>query len=540
LAGLETEAEPPAEEWSAADWCVIVGIGAAVTAFGVSRLERRRQQQGLPPQRRLLDQAFTGQKGDHMLNQLFGTETGSSEPADSTISPTSDNGWLGSSAASPRQSDQHAPTSLPINHQHHEPDDTPVLTAVQPPPPDDTPPPRRQTPATGWVTRGLWTLAACLLSVGGLLTLRDADPRDLPQLPSAVASVAQDEAEAVRYLSKPIREIQPIVDRVLADNPETDGQAESDLGPIQAAQWRLLSLRMAEGDGGELRATIARPVWWIESVLAEHSGRVPLESGELGIAGFAEVLETRPCPQPRPGQGRLVTGVYEHTRADVIDVHITGEPAPLGTTANHPFWSEDRQSFVAASDLRPGEQVRLADGRLTPVEKVGSHRRTEPVYNLEVDGEHVYYVGQGGVLVHNANGPCLSVPSGTDVAFGFSRHGNSTLVGFADGLRKITGRDIRIYYNDFGGFTRRTTERFGRVFNDVTKRADKIHFNLDGIDDPVKAALSGRGGFARDGSAPWTFAELNLIKTTPELLEKTVFYRTNKVTGLLEKVDSPF
>jgi len=74
------------------------------------------------------------------------------------------------------------------------------------------------------------------------------------------------------------------------------------------------------------------------------------------------VLETRPCPQPRPGQGRLVTGVYEHTRADVIDVHITGEPAPLGTTANHPFWSEDRQSFVPASDLRPGEQVRLADG----------------------------------------------------------------------------------------------------------------------------------------------------------------------------------
>ena len=80
------------------------------------------------------------------------------------------------------------------------------------------------------VTRGLWTLAACLLSVGGLLTLRDADPRELPPLPSAVASVAQDEPESPQYLSKPIREIQPIVDRVLAGDPDTDGQAPSDLG----------------------------------------------------------------------------------------------------------------------------------------------------------------------------------------------------------------------------------------------------------------------------------------------------------------------
>jgi hypothetical protein len=115
------------------------------------------------------------------------------------------------------------------------------------------------------VTRLLWTLAACLLSVSGLLTLRDADPRELPPLPSAVASVAQDEPESPQYLSKPIREIQPIVDRVLAGDPDTDGQAPSDLGVIQASQWRLLSLRMADGDGEELRATIARPVWWIES-----------------------------------------------------------------------------------------------------------------------------------------------------------------------------------------------------------------------------------------------------------------------------------
>ncbi len=266
------------------------------------------------------------------------------------------------------------------------------------------------------LSRGLWAVALAFLSLGGMLTLEEAPPGELPQLSSAVASVDAGSdgfngqlSESAEYLAKPIRELRPIVDRVLADNPETAGQAESDFGEIDPSEWRLLELRMPEGDGGELQATVARPLDWIDAVLGENGGRVPIENEELGITGFADVVDTRACPAPKQDDGRLVTAVYRHSRANVIDVHVAGEPEPIGTTANHPFWSEDRQSFVEAGSLQPGETVRLASDRLSQIENVGTKQRTETVYNLEVDGEHVFYVGLTGILVHNAGAYCAHV-----------------------------------------------------------------------------------------------------------------------------------
>ena len=49
----------------------------------------------------------------------------------------------------------------------------------------------------------------------------------------------------------------------------------------------------------------------------------------------------------------------------------------------------------------PGEHLRLADGRTTTLTRAEPISEQLPVYNLEVDGEHVYYVGTSGVLVHN-------------------------------------------------------------------------------------------------------------------------------------------
>lgn len=82
------------------------------------------------------------------------------------------------------------------------------------------------------------------------------------------------------------------------------------------------------------------------------------------------------------------------------------------------------------------------------------------------------------------------------------------------------------------GITRRTLKRFGRAFSHATRRADKIHFSLDGIDDPVEWAQLGRAGF--ENNQLYSAAELFIIKNDPALLAKTIFYRG------VEKVPSPF
>jgi hypothetical protein len=74
----------------------------------------------------------------------------------------------------------------------------------------------------------------------------------------------------------------------------------------------------------------------------------------------------------------------------------------LEPTPPHRFYSETRQDWVAAGELPVGECLRTASGQAVTVEpialKAGEHR----LYNLEVEQEHQFYVGEGGVLVHKA------------------------------------------------------------------------------------------------------------------------------------------
>ena len=122
---------------------------------------------------------------------------------------------------------------------------------------------------------------------------------------------------------------------------------------------------------------------------------------EHGISADFTVREIRPCPAPSVGDGYLVTTKFIHKNAEILDLRIEGSDEPIGTTASHPFWSEDRQQFVAAGELRVGENLLLADDTTRRVESITLRPNRETVYNIEVDGEHVFYVGEDGVLVHN-------------------------------------------------------------------------------------------------------------------------------------------
>ncbi len=86
----------------------------------------------------------------------------------------------------------------------------------------------------------------------------------------------------------------------------------------------------------------------------------------------------------------------------------------IGTTI-HPVWSVDRQEWVPIAKLADGERLCCDTesfglgfpSSLTPkasglVLSVSLSRVSQPVYNAEVQGEHVYQVGELGLLVHNA------------------------------------------------------------------------------------------------------------------------------------------
>ena len=215
-----------------------------------------------------------------------------------------------------------------------------------------------------------------------------------------------DDAAATR----PIAQIR-LGDRVAGSNPDRS-QVDGSSSDVDPATWRAIRLTMTKPAGNQLDFSLLRSADWLEQVGATPGGYVFVDLPEIGSIGIAEVLAIEPCPPIKPGTGNIVTGTFKHeTNEPVMELFLTsgtprGPPPSIVGTANHPFWSIDRQKFVELGDLYVGETLDLSTGSAT-VARIERHPPVGHVYNIEVWGEHVYRVGHSGVLVHN-NEPCTA------------------------------------------------------------------------------------------------------------------------------------
>jgi len=206
----------------------------------------------------------------------------------------------------------------------------------------------------------------------------------------------------VRY--RPI-ETYRVCDRVLGRNPELTDEDRALFGPEpDPATWKRLTLRAPKTDGSTAEVAMVRPPEWLAEHRPEVGKTVPIWVPECGIEGEAEVLSIGPCPPVKPGNGPVVLATFRHVVSSTVDLHVTGLDQPIGCTPNHPFWSQDRGQFVRADELKPGEHL-SALGPDAYVESLALDPTPKPVYNLQVQGEHVYHVSPSGLLAHNAR-PC--------------------------------------------------------------------------------------------------------------------------------------
>jgi hypothetical protein len=166
-----------------------------------------------------------------------------------------------------------------------------------------------------------------------------------------------------------------------------------------------VSITVERSDGGIVDAQIIRPRSWIlESGLC--AGRMlPLNLPELEVSGLALVTAIDDCPPIAGGEGSVVTARFVTREVHVVaSVDVLGADGTVETitgTTIHPVWSVDRQSWVPLAELTDGETLQGLDG-LAVVLGVSLSRVSPPVYNIEVHGEHVYQVGELGLVVHNS------------------------------------------------------------------------------------------------------------------------------------------
>jgi hypothetical protein len=178
---------------------------------------------------------------------------------------------------------------------------------------------------------------------------------------------------------------------------------------ITPQTWRWVRLEHQKPDGSRSIISLRRPNAWLLDIGATAIGKqIYLELPEMGIVGNARItafapnhLDTRLWHENRTGAyiDRPITGKFEH-QSPVLLWLTCPDLEPIGTTPTHPFWSEDRQQWVRANDLRIGEHLRTQHGQTVLTHKRTEHKPTT-VYNLEVYRDHNYLVSSDGILVHN-------------------------------------------------------------------------------------------------------------------------------------------
>ena len=103
---------------------------------------------------------------------------------------------------------------------------------------------------------------------------------------------------------------------------------------------------------------------------------------------------SRRCPQIDAGPGRVVLTTVNHLNKYVFELTIrdaTGRCETVHTTGFHKFYTDSRNAWISANELRKGEQLRGVNAALT-VAALASLPGVHRVYNITVEDEHVYRV----------------------------------------------------------------------------------------------------------------------------------------------------
>jgi RHS repeat-associated protein len=181
---------------------------------------------------------------------------------------------------------------------------------------------------------------------------------------------------------------------------------------FRGGKWLFTALKL--GNGGRRALPVLQRLCFVAGTpILTRTGLKPIEEIRAGD----EVLSYN--EKTKQNEFKTVVQTMERFAEPgrILSIKVEGEVAPLGVTAEHPFYvrahharddtfsEDDDGEWVEAGELRSGDEVRRADGSWAKVESVVGATGGAQVHNFEVADNHNYFVGGTHLLTHNNN--CL-------------------------------------------------------------------------------------------------------------------------------------
>ncbi len=168
---------------------------------------------------------------------------------------------------------------------------------------------------------------------------------------------------------------------------------------IDPDRWSLVEMRVDFSPGVYTYIKALRPNAWVDDLkVGDHVGYY--REG-VGVMGDIEILSISDCPDLPANTVGVVRATYETHGVGAVDLWLAGSDQPIGVTTNHLVYSLDREAWVEVGELWLDERLRTASGEDSTVRDIALHDGERIVYNLEVHGDHTYYVGEFGLWAHN-------------------------------------------------------------------------------------------------------------------------------------------
>ena len=95
-----------------------------------------------------------------------------------------------------------------------------------------------------------------------------------------------------------------------------------------------------------------------------------------------------------------VKDVYKNYATSFTNV-LLSDGETITSTSNHPYYIPELNTYISANELEKGMKVLNDEGQLLEIIDINSFYQEQEVYNLNVEDNHNYFVGEDGILVHN-------------------------------------------------------------------------------------------------------------------------------------------